>query len=86
VVGAGELATALARAARGAAVAGRLGQVLDGFAAHWRIGDGERAVEVIDTAAGCWAVEPADAGVELRPVGGAWIADATTELLAVPHA
>ena len=61
-------------------------RVLEGFAAHWRISDGERAVEVIDTAAGSWAVEPADAVVELRPVGGAWIAEATTDLLRVAHA
>jgi hypothetical protein len=77
----GELAGGLARAARGEPAEGRLGAVLDGFAAHWRIGDGERAVEVIDTAAGCWAVEPTAAAVELRPVGGEWIAEATTELL-----
>jgi hypothetical protein len=86
VVGAGELATALARAGRGQAVEGRLGRVLDGFAAHWRIDAGARALEVIDAAAGCWAVEPADAGVELRPVSGAWIAEAIADLPAVPHA
>jgi hypothetical protein len=81
VVSPGELAAALARAARGEPAGGRLGPVLDGFAAHWRIGDGERSVEVIDTDAGCWAVEPSDGAVELRPVGAEWIAEATADLL-----
>jgi hypothetical protein len=86
VVSPGELAGALARAARRRPAGGRLGPLLDGFAAHWRIGDGERAVEVIDTAAGCWAVAPADGAVELRPVGGDWIADATAELVGAARA
>jgi hypothetical protein len=86
VVSPGELAAALARAARRTPAGGRLDSLLDGFAAHWRIGDGERAVEVIDTAAGCWAVAPADGAVELRPVGGDWIAEATVDLLRAARA
>jgi hypothetical protein len=86
VVRPGELAGALARASRGEPAGEQLAPVLDGFAGHWRIADGERAVEVIDTDDGCWAVEPTDGAVELRPVDGAWIADAMTELLDVPDA
>ena len=77
----GELAGALARVARGEPAGERLAPVLDGFTGHWRIADGARAVEVIHTEGGCWAVEPTGEAVGLRPVDGAWIARAMTELL-----
>ena len=76
----GDLAAALAAAAHGVRAEGPLGDVLDGFRAHWRIADHHAAVEVIDTAAGPWAVVAGPDAVELRPVDGTWIAHAIADL------
>jgi hypothetical protein len=51
---------------------------LDGFRAHWRAGD----VEVIETAAGSWAVVPDGTAVELRPVDATWVYAAIADLVA----
>lgn len=81
VVSPGELAGGLARAERGESADEPLAHVLGGFAGHWRIAGGDRAVEVIDTDAGSWAVAPAGPAVRLRPVDGGWITETMIDLL-----
>jgi hypothetical protein len=77
----GDLASALAAVGGGDRPDGPLGDRLDGFRAHWRIGDDRAAVEVVDTEAGPWAVVPAAGTVELRPVDGGWIEEAIADLV-----
>jgi len=78
---AGELAHALARAARGDEGRDELGRALEGLRSHWRASDGETAVEVVETGSRAFAVEPDGDTVRLRPVDAAGIYDAMTREL-----
>ena len=74
------LAGALARAERGERVAPPLDAAINGFRAHWRATDGSASVEVIETAAGSWAIEPDGPEVQLHPVDAAWVFSAVVRL------